>query len=95
MVGGWTAKLLAHKCTLGVDMLIQYIYTIRDSFYTQVLLLKSMRGHIQSYVFCMDSLTLSYNMLYTLLCNMHTLKVLESRDCNDHRHSCNCTFEVP
>ena len=32
MVGGWTTKLLAHKCTLGCY--IQYIYTIRDSFYT-------------------------------------------------------------
>ena len=53
-----------------------------------------MWGHIQSYVFCTDSLTLSYDMLYTLLCNMHTLKVLQGRDCNDHKNSCNCTFEV-
>ena len=45
--------------------------------------------------FCMNSLTLSYDMLYTLLCNMHTLKVLERRDCNGHRNSCNCTLEVP
>ena len=53
-----------------------------------------MRDHIQSYVLCMGSLTLSYDMLYTLLCNMHTLKVLERHDCNLHKNSCNCTFEV-
>ena len=34
MVGGWTAKLLALRCTLGAACYIQYIYTIRDSFYT-------------------------------------------------------------
>ena len=56
-------------------------------------MLKLMRGHIQSYVF-LDSLTLSYDMLYTLLCNMHTLEVLERRDCNNHQNSCNCTYEV-
>ena len=33
----------------------------------------------------MDSLTLRYDMLYTLLCNMHTLKALERRHCNHHR----------
>ena len=35
MVGDWTAKLLAYKCTLGADMLYTlHIDTIRDSFYT-------------------------------------------------------------
>ena len=69
-----------------------YIYHKRQflhKFYCQKVC-KAISSHMD---FCMDSLKLSYDMLYTLLCN--TLKVLERRDCNDHKNPCNCTFEVP
>ena len=47
MVVGWTAKLLAHKCTLGADMLYTvHIYcTIRDSFYTSPIAEKYVRSY--------------------------------------------------
>ena len=36
VVGGWIAKLLVHKCTLGADMryTVHTYIPLRDSFYT-------------------------------------------------------------
>ena len=64
VVGGWTAKLLAHKYTLVADMLYTVHIYHKRQFLHKFYCWKVCEAIPSRIYFCMDSLTLSYDMPY-------------------------------